>query len=56
MYLLASVQMSPSPQKKSGRKTSVNPRPVYPVCKGKPLIGCNVNTMTQVISGDVIGE
>ena len=56
MYLLASVQSSPSAQKKSGRKTSVNSGPVYPVCRGKPLIGCNVTTMTQLISSDVIGE
>ena len=30
--------------------------PVSPECWGQPLIGCNVNAMTQIISGVVIGE
>ena len=30
--------------------------PVSPECLGQPLIGCNVNAMTQVISGVAIGE
>ena len=52
----------PSLRKKSGEETTVNRRtvvnrvPVSPECWGKPLIGCNVNAMTQIISGVVIGE
>ena len=38
------------------RLTVVNRVPVSPECWGKPLIGCNVNAMTQIISGVVIGE
>ena len=30
--------------------------PVSPECWGQPLIGCNVNAMTQIISGVAIGE
>ena len=30
--------------------------PVSPECWGLPLIGCNVNAMTEIISGVVIGE
>ena len=30
--------------------------PVSLECWGQPLIGCNVNAMTQIISGVVIGE
>ena len=33
-----------------------NRLPVSPECCGQPLIGCNVNVMTQIISGVVIGE
>ena len=33
-----------------------NRLPVSPECWGQPLIGCNVNVMTQLISGVVIGE
>ena len=38
------------------RRTVVNHVSVSPECWGKALIGCNVNTMTQIISGVVIGE
>ena len=30
--------------------------PVSPECWGQHLIGCNVNAITQIISGVVIGE
>ena len=30
--------------------------PVSRECWGQPLIGCNVNAMTQIISGVAIGE
>ena len=39
---------------------SVNRRdncvPISQQCWGQPPIGCNVNAMTQIISGVVIGE
>ena len=38
------------------RRTVVNRVSVSPECWGKALIGCNVNAMTQIISGVVIGE
>ena len=38
------------------RRTVVNRVSVSPECWGKPLIGCNVNAMRQIISGVVIGE
>ena len=60
---IARVQTPPpSLRKKSGEETTVNRRTVVnhvsvsPECWGKALIGCNVNTMTQIISGVVIGE
>lgn len=59
---LACVQTCPLYQKKSGEETTVNRRtvvnrvPVSQECWGKPLTGCNVNAMTQIISGVVIGE
>ena len=61
---IACVQTPPPPslKKKSGeemtvnRRTVVNRVPVSPECWGKPLIGCNVNAMTQIISGVVIDE
>ena len=50
--------MPPSPQKKSRRDMSVNRR--HYLCSRFPgmlrNVGCNVNAMTQVISGVVIGE
>ena len=52
----------PSLRKKSEEETTVNRRtvvnrvPVSQECWGKPLTGCNVNAMTQIISGVVIGE
>ena len=60
---IACIQTAPpSLRKKSGEETTVNRLtvvnrvPVSPECWGKPLIGCNVNAMTQIISGVVIGE
>ena len=61
---IARVQTPPPPslRKKSGEETTVNRRtvvnrvPVSRECWGKPLTGCNVNAMTQIISGVVIGE
>ena len=59
---IARVQTPPSLRKKSGEETTVNRRTVVnrvsvsPECWGKPLIGCNVNAMRQIISGVVIGE
>ena len=60
---IARVQTPPpSLRKKSGEETTVNRRTVVnrvsvsPECWGKALIGCNVNAMTQIISGVVIGE
>ena len=38
------------------RRTVVNRVSVSAECWGKPLIGCNVNAMRQIISGVVIGE
>ena len=60
MTSIACVQTSPLPQEKTGEEMSVNPDdnrvPVSPECWGQPLIGCNVNAMTQIISSVVIGE
>ena len=61
---IARVQTPPPPslRKKSGeettviRRTVVNRVSVSAECWGKPLIGCNVNAMRQIISGVVIGE
>ena len=39
-----------------GVQADDNRVPVSLECWGRPLIGCNVNAMTQIISGVVIGE
>ena len=55
----ACVQTPPLRKRRGERRLSiavVNRVRVSPQCRGKSLIGCNVNAMTQVISGVVIGE
>ena len=60
-WSLACVQTSPLPQKKNREKRRLwiaddNHVPVSPECWGQPLIGCNANAMTEIISGVSIGE
>ena len=60
-WSLACVQTSPLPQKKNREKRRLwiaddNRVPVSPECWGQPLIGCNANAMTEIISGVSIGE
>ena len=57
---IACVQTPPSLRKnRERRRLSIaddNRVPVSPECWRQPLIGCNVNALTQIISGVVIGE